>query len=120
MSMQAQEPQPRQQEPTYKQCIGCRYHVNETDRVCPNCGVPEPMSSISGMAGMFTLGPEMNDATRAMIGAFIGAVLGALLMQGVGVAVGVAVGDPGHAAAAGRLQPDGRGHPRCVRSGRQL
>jgi len=34
----------------------------------------------------------MNDATRAMIGAFIGAVLGALLMQGVGVAVGVAVG----------------------------
>jgi hypothetical protein len=44
------------------------------------------------MAGMFSLGPEMNDATRAMIGAFIGAVLGALLMQGVGVAVGVAVG----------------------------
>lgn len=41
---------------------------------------------------MFSLGPEMNDATRAMIGAFIGAVLGALLMQGVGVAVGVAVG----------------------------
>jgi hypothetical protein len=50
------------------------------------------MSAISGMAGMFSLGPEMNDATRAMIGAFIGAVLGALLMQGVGVAVGVAVG----------------------------
>jgi hypothetical protein len=44
------------------------------------------------MSGMFSLGPEMNDATRAMIGAFIGAVLGALLMQGVGVAVGVAVG----------------------------
>jgi len=92
MSMQAQEPQPRQQEPTYKQCVGCRYHVTETDTVCPNCGVPEPMSSLSGMAGMFNLGPEMNDATRAMIGAFIGAVLGALLMQGVGVAVGVAVG----------------------------
>ncbi|MFM7188317.1 MAG: hypothetical protein ACKO14_10935 [Armatimonadota bacterium] len=50
------------------------------------------MSSMSGMSGMFSLGPEMNDATRAMIGAFIGAVLGALLMQGVGVAVGVAVG----------------------------
>jgi hypothetical protein len=47
---------------------------------------------MAGMAGMFSLGPEMNDATRAMIGAFIGAVLGALLMQGVGVAVGVAVG----------------------------
>jgi hypothetical protein len=47
---------------------------------------------MSGMSGMFSLGPEMNDATRAMIGAFIGAVLGALLMQGVGVAVGVAVG----------------------------
>jgi len=105
MSMQAQEPQPRQQEPTYKQCIGCRYHVNETDRVCPNCGVPEPMSSISGMAGMFTLGPEMNDATRAMIGAFIGAVLGALLMQGVGVAVGVAVG-----VSLGILLGADRGH----------
>jgi hypothetical protein len=50
------------------------------------------MSAMSGMSGMFSLGPEMNDATRAMIGAFIGAVLGALLMQGVGVAVGVAVG----------------------------
>ncbi|MFM2223114.1 MAG: hypothetical protein RLZZ78_1371, partial [Armatimonadota bacterium] len=90
--MQAQEPQPRHQEPTYKQCVGCRYHVTETDTVCPNCGVPEPMSAMSGMSGMFSLGPEMNDATRAMIGAFIGAVLGALLMQGVGVAVGVAVG----------------------------
>lgn len=89
MSMQAQEPQPRHQEPTYKQCVGCRYHVTETDATCPNCGVPEPMSS---MSGMLSLGPEMNDATRAMIGAFIGAVLGALLMQGVGVAVGVAVG----------------------------
>ncbi len=87
--MQAQEPQPRHQEPTYKQCVGCRYHVTETDTVCPNCGSPEPMSA---MSGMFSLGPEMNDATRAMIGAFIGAVLGALLMQGVGVAVGVAVG----------------------------
>jgi hypothetical protein len=50
------------------------------------------MSAMSGMSGMFSLVPEMNDATRAMIGAFIGAVLGALLMQGVGVAVGVAVG----------------------------
>lgn len=90
--MQAQESRPRHQEPTYRQCVGCRYHVTESDSVCPNCGVPEPMSSISGMAGMFSLGPEMSDATRAMIGAFIGAMLGALLMQGVGVAVGVAVG----------------------------
>ena len=57
------------------------------------------------MAGMFTLGPEMNDATRAMIGAFIGAVLGALLMQGVGVAVGVAVG-----VSLGILLGADRGH----------
>lgn len=90
--MQSQEFREPMSEPTYNVCCTCKYLVTQSDETCPNCGISHPNSALGAISSAFTLGPEMNDATRAFIGAFIGAVLGALLMQGIGVAVGVAVG----------------------------